>query len=309
MIVNFPPAHAGPHHMGCTGSSIGIGCIVCHRQRDADRCGDRQKGADQYVTINGRLAHVGTQRLQSINYSLKGAGRTKNLAFAFVTYRHTWMTNCADRCRFGFSNEWQWTTVWPVDVGLCAYQAGSNCESQPAYGAHTHPRWMEREDLSRSVRHARCDVVTRSSASRKWNNNEINHKQWGGKRGGGKKQASPPALFLLVPPGDQRWAELSPAPFVMLMLRVPDRGSHTHCWPRTAARVRDGGGRVWLRETGERRRRQHMSTVRSRYWNVSTEVTTEARKRSNRPKENSVNPIGVFPVCAFLRVGLFITSL
>lgn len=45
---------------------------------------------------------------------------------------------------------------------------------------------------------------------------------------------------------------------------------------RTAARVRDGDGRVWLRERGERegregdeRRRQHMSVMRARYCNVS----------------------------------------
>lgn len=143
------------------------GCIVCRLQRDIGSCADRPKGTDQYVTVNVRLADAAAQGLQSINCRLKAHGEQRMLSLLFSHIVRKWIANVGKLIGtiLDLWKEWKCIAIWPVDIGVCAFQAGSNCKSQPIYSAHTRTHTSAKdggEELSRSMRNERWDTVTRS---------------------------------------------------------------------------------------------------------------------------------------------------
>ncbi len=281
------------------------GWAVHGLDRDTDRCGERPhqhgpKGTDQYATVNGRLADAAAQGLQSINCRLKGARRTKNLAFAFLTYCHRWNPNSDTLISIIWDLEKKkddWLQFGLLTSAFAHFKSDQIASPSPFTArTHTHIDTHLRR-MEQKIWAGQWEMrggIQWQGHQRRENGKQSAETQTTWKKRG-KKKIPPPFFFFfsltrfLLP----LRAEVSPAPAAPTLLCCwccgCPTGRRTHRQPRTAARVRDGDGRVWPREKGEQRRRRrrrtvqrrHTSAMRARYCNVSacfSEVIKETKE-------------------------------
>lgn len=186
--------------------------------------------------------------------------------------------------------------IWPVDIGDCAFQAGSNCKSQPICSAHTRTHicegWRRRsEQVNEKWEVGYGDKVI--NVVKMDSNQQKTQTMW--TKTGKKNNPSTFSFFPLnaVPSGDQRWGKLLRPPLCCWCCGCPT-GRRTHRQSRTAApRAR------WRWEGVAAREASSGANIWARCGHVSVTSARAFRKRCNRLglKKNAhgrpevVNPI------------------